>query len=407
MKKLENFLLNYSWLLKLGIFISIFLWAAQGNVLLKNAYEIYKKENAAYGSEDQAARSKAIQELDNYARNLTNEASTLSRQNLYGSKEYFNDLKKIRLKNKELYHAYLPISGFVMTSLQGMSLPEGLLRADKHKIKEIEEPREDYRQWLKTADVPKNVSDESFIKEDEAKKINWRDVLADIGNWTLSSLWPWLFALYRRSFFLVIFLYLVRMSQRKGILETVLADKKKFALAILAWPVFISKYPYNVVREIIVEAELRRIGNVFRKLNPKEKLRIRRIANSDRCNAWRQDFRSENKFKLRHSFIPAIIVTIFIHTFVPLVSSAETPFARGDPLIVAHTEIINLDTSSEKNLQDDDALSECIPETAPAIALYVSGRVTPSKITKRITQSRKIDRIPIGWLFSCSTLIPN
>ena len=294
-----------------------------------------------------------------------------------------------------------------MTSLQGMSLPEGLLRADKHKIKEIEEPREDYRQWLKTADVPKNVSDESFIKEDEAKKINWRDVLADIGNWTLSSLWPWLFALYRRSFFLVIFLYLVRMSQRKGILETVLADKKKFALAILAWPVFISKYPYNVVREIIVEAELRRIGNVFRKLNPKEKLRIRRIANSDRYNAWRQDFRSENKFKLRHSLIPAIIVTIFIHTFVPLVSSAETPFARGDPLIVAHTEIINLDTSSEKNLQDDDALSECIPETAPAIALYVSGRVTPSKINKRITQSRKIDRIPIGWLFSCSTLIPN
>lgn len=77
-------------------------------------------------------------------------------------------------------------------------------------------------------------------------------------------------------------------------------------------------------------------------------------------------------------------------------------------MIVAHTEIINLDAGSEKNLQDDDTLSECIPETAPAIALYVSGRVyTPSKINKRITQSIKIDRIPIGWLFSCSTLIPN
>lgn len=407
MKKLESFLNNYSWLLKLGIGIAIIFWAAQASIVAVDVYHQGKEKERMYSAENYMERERAINELKEFSRQVIHEASITSRQGILSPAGFFEDIKKIRLKNKELYYRSLQedlrSKGFdYIRSLNEIYKPVGLLYKDEKYLNELEVSLNSYRKWVAMTDVHKEGGDDSLVSG--INKINQQEA-----NSILSSLGKWLTVLYCRSFLLIMLLYLIRMAQRKGILGTILADKKKFVSAMIMWPIFVGKYPYNVVREIVVEAELRRIGNLFRKLSPKEKLKIEAIANSDGYKAWIQKFRTENKLRFQNCFLLALAVTIIIHVLLPvLANSAETHLARGDPLIIEQVAEDAAKDFSGSNCPDDGADSACILEVPPAVALYVSEKIRIiSETARRIRRSKKIDQIPLEWLFSCDALISN
>lgn len=89
-----------------------------------------------------------------------------------------------------------------------------------------------------------------------------------------------LFSFYLKSILVALLIYLLRMLEDgEGILRSILADKRRFALALVLWPRFIWTYPFScTINYILAEAELRRIGGLFRRLNEAERSLVRQVA---------------------------------------------------------------------------------------------------------------------------------
>ena len=134
----------------------------------------------------------------------------------------------------------------------------------------------------------------------------------------------WLLIFYLRSLPLVALLYLSRMARRKGILATVLAGKLRFALAIAGWPIMIFRYPHNILREIVVIAELSRLKSPFSRLTKREQEIVQEVASDGRCfKKWRADFRLTNNSSLRRGFALALVITILTLLVAPSLSRAS------------------------------------------------------------------------------------
>ena len=167
----------------------------------------------------------------------------------YFVKDYFNDLKKIDLFRADLYSKY-SANPLYSSSDPGQLL---YLSQQNHDDENIDLLRQEYKDWRRNL-FP------NFRYHSE--KNDWKKVFCR----TIA----WLKMFFVRGMILSLFLYLIRMFNYRGISHTVLADKKKFLLALIFWPLFLTKYPFNVIREIRVEVELRRMGNIFRRLSSRE-----------------------------------------------------------------------------------------------------------------------------------------
>lgn len=242
----------------------------------------------------------------------------------YAPKDYFTDYRRIETKRDQVKKKYpgirsLELSGYGPTSPFGRlqeKLTANRLRR-KFSDEDISLEAQKFNEWKRAGGSVGDEAREKFKSLDLTSKLK------------IFFLWLWTF--YYRSLGLVLLLYLMRMWERRGILETILADKKKFVWAVPGWPVFIWQYPFNIIREIRVEAELRRMGDVFRRFSNKEREFVQKIANSDRYEQWLLTYRQRNQYRFRNGLLAALAVTILITAMAPAFSFGATISGTDPP----------------------------------------------------------------------------
>ncbi|HBI17557.1 MAG: hypothetical protein UR60_C0047G0014 [Candidatus Moranbacteria bacterium GW2011_GWF2_34_56] len=330
MKKAERFISKYSWLLKLGICIALALWATQFGSYGKELY--FESESNLPSIEVQRH---VAQEMELFVEDLIVKAKAKGED--YGSKDYFNDLRsidKIKSDINKRYSCNLDYSPLAINNLLGLSLANAEEKNQNFAPIHLDGEAEKYREKLE-----RKQADEFYAMSPEDRKQEMTSISSDVKSW--------LTTLYARGTLLAWALFLLMMRDRKGILVTILSDKKKFFLALLLWPLFIWKYPANVVREIVVEAELRRIGNFFRKLTAEEKKLIQRVSGSKGFLRWIREFHLENVHLFERSLaigLFAVIVVNFIYAGES--QSHEVDLSRDGPNIQSEFSLEKADHSS-------------------------------------------------------------
>lgn len=300
MKKALSFISDYSWHLKLGIWLGIILWAVQIGPLVHDEYLRIKNNPSVSVGE----RVKINHEMNEFAQGIREKAK-LNKDN-YGPKDYFNDLYAIQLKEEELEKKYgePPFYDHV-NELQGIL--EKNREAKKFNDYQLMSESRAHSQRMQDR-IPNEFHSQMRAMSKE-EKIN-------LFSSRIQNGLDWLFTLYIRGTLLAWGLFFLRMRERKGVLATILGDKKMFALAMVFWPILLARYPSNLIREIVVEAELRRIGDFFRRLTAEEKELIHRVAQSREFFGWIRRFREENFYLFQRSFamaLLAVVVVNFIH----------------------------------------------------------------------------------------------
>lgn len=330
MKKIENILCDYGLIIKIVLVVLFIFWAVQ---LIRPIKSSISEEINYQKNRDAESEMQAMKELQVFANNLVEKAEEKGEK--YTPKMYFEDLKRLKIKASENRIEIPGPIGFRISDLVYNGMRKGYFT---HA--EVQVEAESFSEW-----------NENFISK--------RDELKNPGLWKVLH---WFSTLYFRTIFLVLIFYLVRMSDRKGILNTILAEKMKFVSAIFLWPVFFVKYPFNVVREIRVEAELKRLKSLFRHLSPKEVRLVREVANSSYYKQWLISFNQGNKGKYRRGLFLALIATICFHLFIPSTAKAQN---KESVLIVtissqSHQTIIE-DSSENENQQQTDQVG-LLPE---------------------------------------------
>ena len=391
MEKPERFLSNYSWLLKTGIWILLIFWAGQFFTPIKAGILKTIESNE---KRDYIEEKKANREIDLLIAELTIKAQ--KKGDDYSPWDYFEDLKKVNKKETEIGKklGYDFLYGFPhkLVNLQQINRKS---IGKKFTRNDIEMAVVSYHRWLD----PKTKHRVEFCEN--IKKNGWSKILKCLLNWVIT--------LYSRAFFLIIILYCVRMTERKGILETILAGKAKFLLSVLLWPVFLFRYPFNIVQEIRVEAELRRFGKFFRRLSVKEKILAQEAAQSKDCQNWIRQFRLDNGHFFERTLFAALIPAILMYAFSPVMElsfAQEAVQARDGPTITkivsAFQEIESRHISQENDNGNDypqgtdiEALIIQLITFAPSTIIKVFWGCFPCRI---IVQ--KIERVPIFGYFN-------
>lgn len=226
----------------------------------------------------------------------------------------------------------------------------------------------------------------------------------------LSRLWHSLlataFAGYWLGLLLVIPTYLLRMVEDRGILETILADKLKFPMAVILWPLYFFRYPSNVVREIIVEAEMRRLkGKIWRRFSDQERRRVKKIANSEYFDSWRDGFNEKNAARIHCRLATALLVTVLLLILAPLTAQASSMSAKAQhkPTIEAVARagpILQLANSEQINLANNPPPGLFAPSIDWPPLLATSFTCDCRPLIEWLL-SLRIDHIPLQRLFGC------
>lgn len=401
MERIKSFLYEYSWLLKTGIVFALIFWALQGwsGVVYMSKYSEQEESTESIRfmtDEERDSFLRAREEVLRFCYKVLDQAREKNKtEEGYTHYDYFNDKKRIRAKNAELYPKVIDVDFPINVELSGMHL------RNKHANQyDFDIAKEGYKKWLRESNVPKSRDDFYLLAEDEKQEpVDWTSVFQSITGWILTC--------YLRGFGLALLLYLIRMSDyfSKGILGTILADKKRFLLAVLFWPVFLMKYPSNVIREVVVEAELRRMGNLFRKFTSEERELVCRVAESANFWRWIFNFHSENQNNFQKSFVVALVVTILIN-LVPIQVQADDfdqcELTRDGPEIVLVLFVSDCDET------DNQKICDCFKGIAlfdNSLRLRANLLTAISFFRLRIFQAKeffqKIDHVPIsGCLFA-------
>lgn len=365
-KKIESFLEWNSWIFRMVIFFLWIFWAAQ---IFFPFLEDIQKEIKYQRSRDWQIEKYQTVEMAKFLKEKVKNARLKS--SVYGPWQYFADLKDFDKKSKELPNSTLFPASF---QLQLEEIFYQNLEKGRYTWEELKKARNSYEK------------SRPFNKE----AIRW------------SSVFSWFVTFYLRSMFLVLFLYLIRMSERKGILATILADKQKFLLSVFGWTFFLFKYPYNVVREIIVEAELRRLGKIFRRLSPQEQQTVRDIAASSYYYEYLFVFCQKNRSVFQRTLATTVIGTLLLHVFAPFFNISSYSKKRDGPLVIC-INCVNVETTDSNAIDGDNTANKwAVPEMSiPIIAPELSGRtkILWNKIRPREI-FKKIDHIPLSQLFS-------
>lgn len=300
MKKALSFISKYSWLLKLGIWLGIILWSAQVGSFFYAEY-LTIKNRPAVSIDD---RMELNREMNDFSQEIHRKAKLNADK--YTPKDYFNDLYLLQMKRDEIEKKYgeSPMN-YQAYELQAILEKNG--EAKKFNDYQLMSESRAHSQRLQDR-IPNEFHNQMKAMSKE-EKIN-------LFSSRIQNGLDWLFTLYARGTLLAWGLFFLRMRERKGVLATILGDKKMFALAIVFWPILLARYPSNLIREIVVEAELRRIGDFFRRLTAEEKELIHRVAQSREFFGWIRRFREENFYLFQRSFamaLLAVVVVNFIH----------------------------------------------------------------------------------------------
>jgi|GEM_PF-2806381 len=302
MKQLEEFLSENSWLCWLFRIAIVFAWIFWATGWWGPFAREFKKEMQK-SRPDPVVELKAKRTLSDLVDAKIEKAELLGKD--YGAKEWFSDYKEIVISQRKTCVSLMP--------LQTQKLHEVMMDNYRHGYVTDSEISVCSQEFQMTG-----LTDEKDIAETRAAmaRLGWHGFLA------------WVMVFYLRSLLLALLLYLIRMAERsyegKGILETILADKLRFIYSVVFWFIFLFKYPYNVVREIRVEAELRRLGNFFRPLTEAERLVVRQVAANKDFGAWLANFREENAANFRRTLAVALLALIFFALATPVCAAVIT-----------------------------------------------------------------------------------
>lgn len=400
---------KWSWLPKLGIWALLLLWAAQGNVALESFWASGKDQrelNQKISEEDPALQKAARIRMERFGDKIWGKAQTIKS---YGHKEYYADLRLLKLENRRIYYRELEECQRTADNLKRVSdwtYDIKMRSADYEKAKmEYWRESSSYARWLKQSDVYKNYFDRRMLEQHEPHKHKSSlDMLLLVLSF-LSKLFGWFFTAYWRGLPLIALLYITRMIERGSWVRGRVLELK-FLIATIAWPRYIMSYPFNLVRELRVEAELRRLGKAFRQFSPKEIDLVRRIANGSGYKEWLKSHREANKGHFQRTLLLAIVITIIAHALSPLVIR---PLASRDgPAIEQSSENdVPITSISENSDRDDRVFSgqAFIPEPGSRRPIVVSLRVAQllEKLSFDIFVAG-IDHVPVSRLFSLRLL---
>jgi len=305
------FLRINSWLFKAGIIILMIGWATQ---LVPGIVHNIQEDNASGKKRDYTIEQKAAFELRSFAAGIIEKAKARGEQ--YSPAEYFTHREEIDCKTEELEKKYgidVPYAQEYVNELFGLSYEN--IRKGHFGLSEAQQIAQKYS---------------AKGRKTEISGPDWIKKLATIHGWIglCKIIFSWMTTLYLRGMLLVLFWYIVSMADWRGIFETFLADKLKFLYALVAWPVMIWHYPENVVRKIVVAAELRRLGGLWRKIDPREQHLIKEIASRSKAEyqKWIADFETKNAQRFKRSFKWALVGTVLIllsQTIAPINVNAE------------------------------------------------------------------------------------
>jgi len=389
MKKIEDILRKHGWLFRVVLFALFFFWACQ---LAGPAKESMKKNAESYKNWDFNKARETMQEFYEFRGELYDKAK--AKGNNYSPSMYFTDVAAIEKKEKELKVNENPY--FQPQSCQNEFynlMITNMIRG--HFTREnLEEAKEKFRKENQRA------YSQQLGFAYKIKPVDW------------SKAPSWIKTFYLRVTWIVLILYLIRVAERSGtILGTILADKKKFLLAILLWPVYFFKYPYNVVREIRVEAELRRLKGLFRVFTVKESRLVREVANSSYYKQWLFEFRLQNRGSFKRGLFLALMATLFLHLLVLSTPRASEKRVRSPGLMFCQAKVQNEtqqnlteDTTEDNNPVEEWGIPPEIGLPDPPLLMITV------KFLKQIVQSRQpdtIDRIPRTSLFGNLTRVIN
>lgn len=398
MKKVNYFISKYSWLLKLGIFLVFLFWAMQLG-------------SAIYHDAQKGDGVPAVVMMDRY-RIVKNDirlfsdrinAQARAKGNEYGPREYFNDLRIIDQeadreigKYKKIFHDEAIKKQNLFSEYQ-LGCINILQEIFMHNMKKTNSSfdGDDFKREKDSFDKWVDDNQTSWLN-DNNERMSKEELLI-----SFKKTIDWLSVLYVRGIFVVLGLFLLRMKERRGILVTILSDKKKFFLALILWPLFLTKYPANVVREIIVEAELRRIGKFFRKLTVDERKLVEQVAQSKGFFRWIKNFHLENVHLFERSFVMALLAIIIVNFIYAGESKAnEIDLSRDGPHIQAEFSL-DKDNHADSELRVLDNSVNClvfIGEKIQEVFCNISNRAMVIFEEKMFHQKlfiKNIEHIPI------------
>ena len=390
-EKIEHFLWDYGGLIKIVLVAFWIFWATQ---FIGPLVGTMKEDIRNMKNRDIQKEMRLRLDLAAFTQEKVKQAKLQGTS--YSPQKYFADLIEIDAKGDS--DGISGITSSEVIELQQLSMDN--LRRGIYTEKDVNEGRRAYEEWN-----GERVShrEETFQK---AKTLGWSGAAGKVGHWF------WIF--YIRSMLLAFLLYLVRMADGKGILETILADKKKFILAVIGWIFYLFRYPNNVIREIVVEAELRRIGNLFRPLNLFEKAKVKEVANSSYYKNWLVAFQRKNTIRFQKGLLVALFVTVLLYLFGPFLeinaSSVsvkrekqhflkEVVLNKGDPNSAkADLRKNQNNAGQEKFCPEEWGMIETKNVISPLlICFWIHLEKEFLKIERLI---KKIDHIPIDYLVS-------
>jgi len=388
MKRIEYILRKFGWPLRIGLFLLCTLWACQ---LAKPAKESMKNNAERYKNWSFEEEKTRVQELYSFRNKLYEQAREKNEN--YSPSMYFADLSSIESKKEELRIDENLAIHFPDTKVDFYQLASKNVFLGRFEWRDVEKAGEEFRQQDGRAYV------EQYGLVYKMKSIQWNKSI------------HWVKTAYLRMIFIVLFLYLIRISERSGstILETLLAEKKKFVLATIFWPVYFFKYPYNVAREIRVEAELRRLKGLFKVFTTREAGLVREVANSGFYKQWLAEFRQQNRGDFRRGLFLALMATLFIHLLFSSNLRASERRVRSPGLILCQIEN---QTNTEQNLTNDTNENTHQVEqwgVSPGIEFFeLLLLLVIVRFPKNIWHSKEpdsIDRVPCSSLFGVFNFI--
>lgn len=384
MKKALSFILDYSWLLKLGIWLGIILWAAQaGSFFYGEFLKIKNRPDVSIGD-----RMSLNREMDDFTREIHRKASLNADK--YGPKDYFNDLYLLQMKRDEIEKKYgEPPLNHQVYNLQAI--------LDKNReAKKFNEYQLSSESRAHSQRMQDRIPNE-FHQQLKAMSTEEKTSFFSSG---FQKLLDWLSTFYVRGILLAWSLFLLRMRERKGVLATILGDKKMFALAFVFWPVLLVKYPSDLIKEIVVEAELRRIGDFFRRLSTEEKKVIRQIAESRDFFGWIRRFHRENSYLFRRSLAMGLLAVVICNVFYSVECRGDTlnPVRAGTNIQLMiddnpgdhHPEIKNIYPHPEYVLFLDGKIDYKIFPCLWGVLVFLETFFSRQEFVKRI------EHIPLG-----------
>ncbi|AKM82228.1 TPA: hypothetical protein DD449_03930 [Candidatus Berkelbacteria bacterium] len=230
----------------------------------------------------------------------------------YTPKTLYSDLREIDRLDQKLGFP-TPIcpngGGIVSSSTRGALMEQCFRNTQDNREMEMQRWPEEmsYNSWKSKYNIGPKTGAETLGAH--LKSVNW---------------WTWSWFLFLRTWPVCLLMYALRIWKRKKrLLATVLADKKKFVFSILFWPYGLFCYPGNIIREIVVQTELRRIKDkLLAPLSRHEKKVIDEIAGSTGYKVWRKEYCHQNTGNFKHSFALALAATILCLFILPWFSSS-------------------------------------------------------------------------------------